>query len=178
MWKRTAPLLIVLSLAMNVAFIGAWVVHAVRADQLVDEAEENGVWCPLHRVLGVTDEQWKRIEPRVSEFRHRSQMIRSEMNRLRTELIELIAADEPDMEAIAAQQEQIRAGHEQMQGLVIEHLLAEKEMLTDQQRLELFDLLRERIACAGPNRIFGFTDAAPPENDSGREEEGEHQEQE
>lgn len=178
MWKRTAPLLIVLSLAMNVAFIGAWVVHVVRADQLVDEAEEGAVWCPLHRVLGVTEEQWKRIEPRISEFRHRSQMIRSEMNRLRIELIELVAADEPDMEAIAARQEQIRAGHEQMQELVIEHLLAEKEMLTDEQRMELFDLLRERIACAGPNRIFGFTDAAPPENDSRREEDGEHQEQE
>jgi hypothetical protein len=52
-----------------------------------------------------------------------------------------------------------------MQELVIEHLLAEKELLTDEQRTELFDLLRERVICAGPNRIFGFTDAdLPPEN--------------
>ena len=164
MWKKIAPLLIVLSVALNIAFIGVWAVHATRAHWLVDEARDSEMWCPLHRRLNVTDEQWQQIEPRIVEFRRRSQAICGDMNRLRTELIDLIAADEPDRQAIAAKQEQIRAGQQQMQQLVVEHLLAEKEVLTAEQQKELFDLIRQRSACRGPGRMMGLsgTDSDAP----------------
>ena len=161
MWKKIAPLLIVLSVALNVAFIGVWVVHAARAHWFVDETRDAEMWCPLHRRLNVTDEQWQRIEPRIAEFRRRSQAICAEMNRSRTELIDLIAADEPDRQAIAVKQEQIRAGQQQMQRLVVEHLLAEKEVLTADQQKELFDLIRQRGACHGPSRMMGLSGMNP-----------------
>jgi len=41
-----------------------------------------------------------------------------------------------------------------MQQLVIEHLLAEKEVLTAGQQKELFDLIRQRSACHGPGRMM------------------------
>ncbi len=167
MWKRIAPLLIVLSVALNAAFIGVWAVHAARAHWLVDEPHAGEAWCPLHRRLNVTDEQWRQIEPRIAEFRRRSQAICAEMNRLRAELIDLIAADDPDRQAIAAKQEQIRAGQRQMQELVVEHLLAEKDVLTPEQQTELFGLIRERSPCRGPGRMMGLpttpSSAAPPD---------------
>jgi Spy/CpxP family protein refolding chaperone len=156
MWKKIAPLLVVLSVTLNVAFIGVWAVHAARAHWHVDGTRDGEMWCPLHRRLNVTDEQWRQIEPRIAEFRRRSQAICADMNRLRTELIDLIAADEPDRQVIAAKQEQIRAGQQQMQRLVIEHLLAEKEVLTAEQQKELFDLIRQRSACHGPGRMMGL----------------------
>jgi Spy/CpxP family protein refolding chaperone len=158
MWKKIAPLLIVLSVALNIAFIGVWAVHATWAHWCADGTYHGEVWCPLHRRLKVTDEQWRQIEPRIAEFRRRSQAICAEMNRLRTELIDLIAADEPDRQAIAARQEQIRAGQQQMQELVVEHLLAEKEALTPQQQEELFNLLRRRSGCAG-HPMMGLSEA-------------------
>jgi len=161
MWKKIAPLLVVLSVALNLAFISVWAVRAVRAHWLIGTADNKGIWCPLHRRLDVTDEQWRRIEPRIAEFRARSQAICADMNRLRTGLIDLIAADEPNRQAIAARQEQIRAGQQQMQQLIVEHLLAEKEVLTAEQQKELFDLIRERSACHGPGRMMGL-----PETDS------------
>jgi len=164
MWKKIAPLLIVLSVALNVAFVGIWAVHAVGSYWSIEpEAQDTAVWCPLHRRLNVTEEQWRQIEPRLETFRQESQSLCRQINRLRGEMIDLIAAnDEPDREAISAKQEQIRAGQRQMQQLVIEHLLAEKQVLTAEQEKELFDLLRQRSACAGPGRMMGLSGTTQP----------------
>jgi len=159
MWKKIAPMLVVLSVALNVAFIGVWAVHTARAHWPAERPDDDGaVWCPLHRRLNVTDRQWQRIEPRLAAFRRDSQSRRREISRLRGEMIDLIAADEPDRQAIAAKQEEIRAGQQRMQKLVIEHLLAEKEVLTPEQGKELFEMLRRRSACPGPGRMMGLSD--------------------
>jgi Spy/CpxP family protein refolding chaperone len=156
MWKKTAPLLIVLSVALNIAFISVWAVHAARSHWPTEANGDSEIWCPLHRRLNVTDAQWQQIEPRIAKFRDRSQTICAELNRLRTELIDLIASDNPDRQAIAAKQEEIRAGQQRMQQLVVEHLLAEKQVLTAEQQKELFDLIRQRSACHGPGRMMGL----------------------
>lgn len=173
MWKKIAPLLVVLSVALNAAFIGIWVVRVSREMCSRDGTSDGPVWCPLHRALEVTEEQWQEIEPRLAEFRRQSQATCADMNRLRGELIDCIAAGKPDQQAIAAKQEEIRAGQKRMQTLVIEHLLAEKEVLTAEQEKEMFGLLRRRIACAGPGRMLGMSGAdserpAPAEEPSGR----------
>lgn len=159
MWKKIAPLLIVLSVALNIAFISVWAVHAARSHWPTDAPSREDAWCPLHRRLNVTDEQRRQLEPRIAEFRSRSQTICVELNRLRTELIDLIASDNPDRQAIAAKQEEIRAGQQRMQQLVVEHLLAEKQVLTAEQQKELFDLIRQRSACHGPGRMMGLPGA-------------------
>lgn len=162
MWKKIAPMLVVLSVGLNVAFVGVWAVRAVGCRRPAGHADDHGkVWCPLHRRLSVTDEQWRQIEPRLSAFRRDSQSRRREIGRLRGEMIDLIAADAPDRQAIAAKQVEIRAGQRQMQQLVIEHLLAEKEVLTAEQEKELFDMLRLRSACPGPGRMMGFSAEHP-----------------
>ncbi|MFP4435584.1 MAG: Spy/CpxP family protein refolding chaperone [Phycisphaerae bacterium] len=164
MWKKIAPLLVVLSVALNIAFISVWAIHGIRGHwfdggRCARDSGKAGPSCPLHRRLDVTDEQWKRIEPRIAEFRTRSQKICGEMNRLRTELIDLIASDNPDRQAIAAKQEEIRAGQQRMQQLVVEHLLAEKDVLTAEQQKKLFDLIRQRSACHGPGGMMGLSGA-------------------
>ena len=158
MWKKMASLLIVLSVGLNVAFVGVWAVRTIGCRRPTGHADDHGkVWCPLHRRLNVTDEQWQRIEPHLTAFRRDSQSRRREIGRLRGEMIDLIAADEPDRQAIATKQEEIRAGRHQMQQLVITHLLAEKEVLTVEQEKELFDLLRRRSTCPGPGRLMGLS---------------------
>jgi len=160
MWKKIVPLLIILSVALNLAFVGVWAAHSIRGRWFGRGPCRTGtghseINCPLHRRLGATPEQWKRIEPRVAEFRKSSQEICAEGMRKRGEMIDLVAAPEPDREAIAAKQEDILDGQRRMQQLVIEHLLAEKEVLTPAQQKELFDLLRRR-SCGGPERMMGL----------------------
>jgi len=162
MWKKIAPLLMVLSVALNVAVVGVWAAHAIRghwitSDQCGRRDGPEGVWCPLHRRLNVTDEQWRRLEPRMVQFRRDSQALCQEVTRKRGELIDLVASPQGDRQAVAAKQEEILAGQRQVQRLVIEHLLAEKDILSPQQQKELFDLLRRRSGCAG-HPMMGLPD--------------------
>lgn len=153
-WRKIAPLLVVLSVAVNVAFVGVWAASAVNVPTAppADRSgcqECEGVWCPLHKRLGVTPEQWRQLEPQLNEFRRASQAVCEEVNRKRKEMIDLIAAPEPDRQAIEAKQEEILAGQRKMQTLVINRFIAEKRILDPEQQKELFALLRERGRCRG-----------------------------
>jgi Spy/CpxP family protein refolding chaperone len=161
MWKKIAPMLIILSVALNLAFVGVWAAHAARGRWFRHEPCRPGtahseIYCPLHRRLGTSPEQWKRIEPRLAEFRRASQEVCADVMRRRAEMIDLVAAPKPDREAIKAKQEEILAGQHKMQQLVIDHLLAEKDVLTPEQQRELFDLLRQRSGCAGQMPTMGL----------------------
>lgn len=157
MWKRIVPFLIILSISLNAAFIGIWVAREARGHRIDPERNGQpcgGVSCPLHRSLDVTDEQWSRLEPRLARFRCDSQSLCRDIHRMQGELIDLLASPHADGEAIAAKQDEILDGQRKMQQLVIAHLLAEKEMLTEEQQAKLFDMIRERSGCAGGNAVM------------------------
>ena len=151
MLRKIAVPLFALSVALNAAFAAFWSVHAFGGRPRARRAGGGGegVWCPLHRRLGTTEEQWREIGPRLEAFHGASAEICREIDRLRLELIDVVAAPEPDMEAIWAKQEQIREGQRLMQELVIGHLLEEKKVLTTEQQEQLFDMMRARSFCAG-----------------------------
>ena len=153
MWKKIAPLLVILSVALNLAFIGVWGAHVIREHghhgTWFTDRHSDGIWCPLHRKLGADQEQWKQIEPKLAEFRKSAQTVCEQVDQKRREMIDLVASPNPDPQAIAAKQEEILAGQRKMQELVIGQLLAEKQVLTPQQQKELFDLLRQGEGCAG-----------------------------
>ncbi len=158
--KRNLLLLLVaLSVALNVAFLGVWLMHVVRGghERRSTPATEKGtgeIWCPLHRKLGVSAEQWATIEPRLREFRAAARGMREQVNEHRRELIGLLAIDEPDLAAIRAKQAEIQAGQRRMQKLVVDYLLAEKDVLTAEQQRELFSMMRRRAECAGRPALF------------------------
>jgi Spy/CpxP family protein refolding chaperone len=85
----------------------------------------------------------KELEPKLAEFRKSSKQICDDAATKRGEMIDLLAAPQPDRTAIAVKQDEILAYHRKMQELVIEQLLAEKQVLTPEQQKDLFDLLRK-----------------------------------
>ena len=155
MWKGTKVFFIVLSVAFNVAFVAMWFACAGSSGS-GSEGSQAGretaaeVWCPLHRELGVSEDQWRQIEPRLKEFQASVGDLCRRINELRSEVIDLVATEEPDLETIHAKQEQILTTKRDIQRLVITHLLAEKEVLTLQQQDQLFEMLRNRTGCPGP----------------------------
>ena len=52
-------------------------------------------------------------------------------------MIDLFSVDEPDLDAIAAKQQQILDGKRKMQQFITEHLLEAKELLTKEQQKEI-----------------------------------------
>jgi Spy/CpxP family protein refolding chaperone len=155
MWTKVRPLLVLLSLAFNLAFVAIWVVHALPARVSFGEEGGDTIWCPLHRHLGVTEGQWRQMEPQLIAFQRSAQAVCTEIDRARGELIDLIAAPAPDREAIRAKQEEVLAGQRHMQELAIGHLLAEKEALTAEQQRQLFDMLQQQSGCAGHSPMMG-----------------------
>jgi hypothetical protein len=62
---------------------------------------------------------------------------------------------EPDIEAIRATQDEMLAAKRSIQELVVDHLLAEKEVLTPGQQQQLFAMLRNRTGCAADPTTAG-----------------------
>jgi len=160
MWKKAKLLLIILSVALNVAFVSVWVTHALGphlrfAGPCPQRRGHTPARCPLYQKLGASEKQRQQIEPRWLEFQESSRALCRQISRLRLEIIDLIAAPEVDHEAIRAKQEQILAGQRKMQELVIAQLLAEKQVLTPEQQKELFGLIRQRSGCPGHGPLRG-----------------------
>jgi Spy/CpxP family protein refolding chaperone len=162
MWKQAKPALVLLSIALNVAFVGVWLAYA--AGSRIESNEERcvpgdsqTVWCPLHRQLNVSADQWKEIEPRLRAFRAAADEICRQNNELRRAILDQLAAPNPDLEAIKAKQAEIFAGQRKMQGLVIDQLVSETKVLTAEQQERLFEMLRSGTGCdrGGPLLVPG-----------------------
>jgi hypothetical protein len=183
MWKKIKTVLVILifSVALNAAFGAMWAVHRIpvhfgRTRHKVDSKVSSCISCPLHRVLGTSEKQWQEIEPHLIKFKTDSQAICREINQLRKELIDLIAAPQTDFEAIRAKQDEILTGQRRMQELLISHLLAEKDVLTSQQQEMLFDMIRKQGDCAGKSSIMSVGSSDVPQADLNHADNSNHNE--
>jgi Spy/CpxP family protein refolding chaperone len=158
MRRKIGILLVVVSVALNIAFIAVWATHAIPRHLCRHgrDGQREGVSCPLHRNVGVTEAQWHELEPHLQEFRQASRTACAEVNEDRAALIDLIAAPRIDRAAIKAKQDEILEGQRKMQSLVIDHLLREKETLDATQQETLFRMLRRRSGCAGHGPMMGM----------------------
>ena len=156
MWKKILLVILVLSLALNVAFAAAWAVRTFVAGQRgrwsrgAGAAKEGEIWCPLHRRLGVTEEQWRNVEPYMREFLRKMEERQERVSEVRHEMLELLFAPDVDREAIEEQQDKVLKAFRQTQDLVLQHLLTEREYLTEEQERELKRTLEERMDTVGP----------------------------
>lgn len=146
MWTLVKPFLVLLSVALNGAFLAAWMVRAVPGHPPA-EVTTNEEDCCLIRKIGASEAQARELRPRLIDYRNACQSQCREITAHRRELIDLLAAGR-DRAAIQAKQEEILAGHRQMQDLVVNHLLALKASLTPQQQSKLFQLLRQQCGCS------------------------------
>jgi len=183
--KRIFIVILVASLALNVAFVASWAGYRLSREsaddrgQVLPTDEKDEIWCPLHRSLNVSKEQWQQLEPRLLEFRNTSQRICGQVNEKRGEMIDILSSLDPDRQAIADKQKEILAAQQKMQQLVIEHLLFEKSVLNPRQQEEFFQLFRQQCRFApGQNtgRKHSFRQilnpsCEPPQADSENEQE-------
>jgi len=148
MWNNLRKPLFALSVGLNLAFIAVWLVHSLSvpgdAGGLSRPESDGAVPSALHREIGVTEEQWRKIEPLVLDFREKATKQRQKISALRGQLMELLTMSNVDKAAIRKTQEEILAGQRRMQNLVIDHLLKEKELLSPEQGKKLMQFLCEQ----------------------------------
>jgi Spy/CpxP family protein refolding chaperone len=133
---------------LNGAFVAAWLSSQHESSLPAPCHVESDSCCPLQSKLDLTEDQWKKLEPCLTEFRKACRTQCRELNKLRGQLINLIAAPEPDQKAIAAKKREILEGQRKMQDLVVDQLLGTRAFLTPHQQKGLFDLIRSQCGFA------------------------------
>jgi Spy/CpxP family protein refolding chaperone len=161
---RKLPLVLIFSIGLNVAFIAVWAVKSLpeRTAQIQPAPatdDEGRMWCPLYRQLGVDSVQWQQIEPRLRLFQAEVAAKRTAIAKLRAQMLEILASESLDSQELQGIQEEILACQGQMQVLVVSHLLAEKQLLTPEQRSKLFKMMQ---ACCQCPPIGATLDEAEP----------------
>ena len=160
-------LAVMLSISLNVAFIAVWMMHTFFFCQTVPgqtegTSIESASMPPLYRDLGLAPEQWKRIEPQAKTFREQTTLQRKALQTLQEHMLELMAATPVDMSAIRSKQKEILAGRNQLHGLVIEHLLTVKDILTPEQQKTMFTVIRRQcLESCPPGDMYSTKRGSP-----------------
>jgi len=148
MFRKGLTLLLIFSLALNLAFVGVWGYHVfyvrprLPGGRLWLAPPIQAGWPPP--ALGLRDEQRERMLAEQRRFRREMQVIQAEARRNSEELLDLVLAPQPDLEAIRARQREIEAKRSELQARVVKHLLSLKGTLTPEQQKRLIWMLRMR----------------------------------
>ena len=140
--KPTAVIFIV-SLILNVVFLGIFAAHTVpifNRDKNAGEPRR-----PLFLQLDLSAEQLARFKSHREKFWGDLYKMEQTIGKKQLELIDLLAALPPDERAINMKQSEIRRLQVAIQDRVIAHWIQESSLLNPEQRTRFFQLVKERI---------------------------------
>jgi len=96
----------------------------------------------IFEALSLRPEQRKLFEQRAPLFHEALDKKRQEVDRLRRSLSDLMGAGHPDSKAIEATIVEINGVQEEMQKMIVAHMLEFKSMLDTGQQKKFFDVIR------------------------------------
>jgi Spy/CpxP family protein refolding chaperone len=140
MYTKTLSLLLIFSLAFNIAFVGIWL-HNRSA---LEPAAPSPPGAELWSALGATPEQRRVLETDWTRLRQEARACDAELRVQRNLLLDLMAVDPPDEAAVRRAQERVADVQVRMQRLFVDHLQRAREVLTPEQRRGLIRMLRIR----------------------------------
>ena len=168
--RKALPVLLVFSLALNCAFIGAWVYHyffvrpVVREQVLREARRERPPIAVALAELDLSKEQRRRLMAEHAALRRGIEEPMRRAEAAQEKLLDLLAAPESDPEALKATQDEIAAAQAEMRRLVFENLLRARDVLDYRQRAELRRMLRGMRGPhpEAPDRLRGPRGESPP----------------
>jgi len=98
----------------------------------------------IKQELNLNEEQVKEFESQAKRFKQETKPILYSLKAKRKDLMDEIAAEEPNEDRLDKLTEEIGALQAALQKKTIVHLLEEKSLLTPEQQQKFFSLLRER----------------------------------
>jgi hypothetical protein len=159
--KMLFGFIVVCSLVFNAVFISMWMVHAVPRHFMKYcpcRSEKNlQVQCPLQKALSLSDSQWNQLHPGIESVRETTSGLYREMEKNRAALVNELEKTPIDSAALSACKERIIVCQKNIQALVINHILEEKKMLTQEQQKRFFNAIRSNMSCAVGPGMAGMT---------------------
>jgi Spy/CpxP family protein refolding chaperone len=144
MKDKVLKFILVISLILNISVLAsAGYTHykQSRHRPLPPAYEFQKVSSHLFEELALKPEQLAAIQEKALPFHAAIANKRQEVDRLRTSLFGLMRADNPDSKAIEATIAQINKAQEEMQRMVVAHMLQLKAMLNKDQQKRFLDLV-------------------------------------
>jgi Spy/CpxP family protein refolding chaperone len=147
MKNSTLKFLLLISLILNISFLGAAVYQYYKKSTYwtspFGTKIEKGRF--LFEELSLRSEQVKAMKEKAIPFREEVDRKRHEIGLKRKELINLLRADSPDTKAIDSTISQISRVQEEMQREVTIHMLEEKALLDKEQQKKFLDLIENAM---------------------------------
>lgn len=134
--------LLAISLSLNLGVVAAVIVKQVAATQSAHNVPETATNLPDY--LQLTDAQRRRWSEIEQPFLDDIAANWKEIRQRREMLIQQVFAVSPDRAVIDAEQKIIASLQDAQQHRVVAQLLAEREVLNEQQRMQLMSLLLSR----------------------------------
>jgi len=178
MYNRTLSLILVFSLAFNIAFVGIWAYNRFGEERPAPPPPPRQAW----EQIGLDREQQRRMEQSWRALQQQVAPLQARLARERDHLLELMAQADPDEQAIRAARRRMEAAQEQMRQRVMVHMQQTREQLSPEQRRRMFQMMRtrarrrgasprgarrqgpERRPRGGQSGGGGFTIPTPPED--------------
>lgn len=143
MKTKTLKMVLLVSLVFNVTIMAAAGFFYFRDRWCA--AERPGRHAEVAQKLGLTPAQEVSMKEQDAHFRGQVRKMRSGILVQRQRLLALMREDAPDKAAIAAALSEISTLQGQIEAAAIEHMLAEKSLLTPEQREKYLKLLEKRF---------------------------------
>ena len=136
--KQIKTLVVVFSVALNIALLAGYGLSRYASRPRF-----------AYEGLDLSAEQRARIEAGRDRFLHAMNETGDKIIQKHLELMDLIAAEPTDRQAIESKFHEIYSTQQSMQSSVMEHLLDDKEILNPAQRAKFFAILKDRIRAQG-----------------------------
>lgn len=144
MKKNIRIIAVIFSVVLNLVFIGSFAYH--RSEQSFFMNHHENRMSLIYEQLNLNQEQLDKVTPmRISFHAYVGQQ--GDINKqTQLELIDLLAKENIDRDAIDIKTKSIHELQQQMQRKVIDHLIEESSIFTAEQREKFFTIIKSRIA--------------------------------
>jgi len=145
MINKALALILIFSLAFNIAFAGMWVYNRTRPapqpPQMVAQPggpePKQGPW----QQLGLRPEQLRQVMGEWRQLRQRIEAAEAEVRRQRARLFQLLQANELDEQAVRETRAQMEAAQQRVRDLVFDQMFSLRQRLTPEQRRRWVEMM-------------------------------------
>ncbi len=161
MHNKALSLLLIFSLAFNIAFVGIWLHNVVTGEDGADAERPAG--GDFWRNVRLTDEQKGALQEDFNRLKQEISEQRQELEEQRDRLLALMAEEEPDENAIREYRERIDRIQGRIRELVVQHMHQTRDLLSPEQRRKWLEGMRQMGRHRGAqDRRRGFR--GPPDS--------------
>jgi len=107
--------------------------------------QESGHCSLLHEKLDLTEKQVKELTAYQKDFQKKAEPLNKSLNVKEGQLVELLMESKPDLSQIDSVVVDINSTQLILKQEVVKHLLAEKELFTEEQKQTFFTLIQNML---------------------------------